>query len=66
MVFNEKHARHIKNLEDNGLPAPTGVGAILNVRWLAAQADWYVQTEQGWFWFDERDRKWKKTLYGPQ
>ena len=46
-----------KVLREHGLPVPEE--SLVNARWVAAHADWYVQTKKGdWLYYDARRRKW--------
>lgn len=63
--MDQGHKEHDKAvLIKAGLPLPPE-GELLQVRWRAAQDDWYAETDRGWFWFDARDKAWKPSLYGP-
>jgi hypothetical protein len=44
---------------------PDPPGEVLDRRYLTAANDWYVQTEAGWFWLDQRSMEWKSAPLGP-
>jgi hypothetical protein len=47
---------------------PASPGPALDARWIAQSGDWWVKTEKGWFWLDERkgfDGVWMLAPNGP-
>lgn len=43
-----------------GLPEPIGIGEIADVRWSAADNDWYIETNEGLvYWLDSHNKTWK-------
>lgn len=66
-VGPERRERYKAILAQGGIPMPPGE-ELRHVRWQAGSADWYAQTELGWFWLDVRPnaKEWKPTLFGPQ
>jgi hypothetical protein len=52
-------------LQKNGLPpAPS---APVDARWIATNGDWWILTEDGWFWArtDTATIRWVKAPNGP-
>jgi hypothetical protein len=39
-----------------GIPSPDG--DLVHALYRTSTADWYVQTNLGWFWWDARAHKW--------
>ena len=53
-----------KTFKKRDMPQPDGL--IMDARYRADCGDWYVQLDDGdWYWYDRRDRVWKYLIYGP-
>lgn len=44
-------------LSGAGIPHPEGT--LIHARYHTRTADWYVQTDRGWLWWDTRTSSWK-------
>jgi hypothetical protein len=47
-----------------GIPVPEG--DLVDASYRARTGDWYVQTNRGWFWWDDRTREWMLHPTGPK
>lgn len=35
------------------------------MRYVTSSNDWYLKTDEGWFWLDQREMRWKPLPLGP-
>jgi hypothetical protein len=54
---------HIRLSQDQLPPPPEGV-EVLRKRYRASN-DWWLETDRGWYWLDQRQMTWKPSVYGP-
>jgi len=55
-----------RRLEGMGVEPPPPEYVVVNARYVSSTGDWYVQTEDGaWYWYDDRVTEWKHLPYGP-
>jgi hypothetical protein len=52
---------YLRMLRKAGFPDPPGT--VVKVRFVTGHADWYAETEQGWFWWNGKE--WRHCPYGP-
>lgn len=52
-------------LEKHGLPLPPGGTAIINLQYNTRSTSWYAEIEEGWFWYDFREKTWVHLPLGP-
>lgn len=37
----------------------------LDYKYKTSSNDWWVKTEKGWYWYDNRTKEWKHAPHGP-
>ena len=56
-------AEYRRVFAQHGLALPEG--EVLDARWMMRTDEWWCRTAAGWFWYEERAKRWKLAPLGP-